>query len=422
MNNTTKTLIATITTSAVLLAATSAMATDTKIYDWPDEEVPVVVVSDAGLVMLNQSAEPLRVFDWQANEGERDRGLRMLDTDGDGSPNLVASGNPTFVTDSAGDPQFSFTSGCDQVIVADIDRNTETDLVCIDGTELRLYAHTGSRLWSVDLGRGIDWCHAGDLTGDTRPDIECKFRGAEQYIRFRPSGEVITDEAERVGIDNPVELADQFHPVDEAVWTGERSFDLDGDGTASETIQIDGSILQIHKKGEDEPIGSVETSGEIKAVTVANFNELEGARIVAVTDNHRLYVIGEAGGDVSDHSADPSQFNRVPHAEFNSVQVNGFEDNDAVRASIQEIEDNIASCYADRLRQAPFAGSGRLNLQGFVGDDGSVQTMRVRHSDVDDDNIENCVQNAVTGVGYPGADGPRAVVTVDLYFSFVDQE
>ena len=405
----------------VAAAASSATADDIRIYDWPDEYVPVLIVNETGMLMMNQNAEPVRVFDWDANDGERDRAIRLLDIDADGSPNVIGSGNPTFVTDSAGVPIFSFDGGCDQIVVADIIRESETDLVCVDGSELRVHSHRGSRAWSVDLGRAIDWCHAGDLTGDTNPDIECKFRGAEQYIRFRPDGDIITDSAEQAGVSSPVELDDQFQPVDDAVFTGERTFDLDGDGTAGESIHAEGASIEIHKEGEDDPIATVETSGDVKVANVVEFTQKDSPRIVAVTTNNRIYVIGDAGESVSDYSGDASEYRRVPHADFDSLHANGFEDNDAVRELVREVQDDIAQCYGDRLRQAPFAGSGRLNLQLFVGDDGEIQNVNQRHSGVRDNQIEECAKDAVRGINYPAAEGPRGIVTVNLIFSFIDE-
>lgn len=421
MTERTRPLFIALTTLALVVAtASSAVAGDTTVYDWTDDEVPVVIDTEEGLLMFGQSGEPVRAYSWNETTDERDRPVRLLDFTGDGSLEIIGSGTPTFVIDASGVPEFHFEDGCDQVAVADMIRDSEMDLFCVQGTEVALYTHTGSRAWSADIGRHLDYCSAGDLTGDTQPDIECKIRHADQFIRFSPDGEILDASAENEGIQNPENPADQIQGVDEGVWTGEQSFDLDGDGAAGETIHAADGGLEIRKEGADEPLATIDT-GAVQGATVTEFDDREGQHVVVATAD-TIYVVGQGGEDVREFPADPAGYNRVPHAEFDSLHANGFGEADGdVQEMVRGAQDDIAQCYGSRLRTAPFAGTGRYLIQVHVGEDGSVQNINERHSGVDDDAIESCVQDAVRGLDFPGAEEGRAIINLNVVFSFRDE-
>ena len=406
----------------VLGSASVAWASDTKVYDWPDEDVPVLVHSDQGLIFIGSEGEPVRAFSWDQTDGRFDRPLRLVDLDGDGSPEIIGSGSPAFVTDSTGVPQFSFEDGCRQVVIADVIRSSDMDLVCVNRQQIRVYTGSGSHAWSMNTGRNVDWCRAGDLTGNTRADLECKYLGRDEYIRVDADSEILATGVEEPNLEEEREDLDLFASADESVWTGGEQFDLDGDGQASETIHAEEGQIEIRKDGEDDALATIEVRGTPQAAVVKDLDGEGAMSIVAVTE-HRIYVISDGGETVADFAVDASAYTRVPHLEFDSLRASGFGDeaNDEVVEAVKGLKDQMAQCYGSRMRTAPFAGSGRHNMQVMIGADGEANVQQ-RRSDVDDDEIEACANDALASIDYPPAEEGRALVAANVIFTFLDKE
>lgn len=397
--------ITALLTIGLLAASSTAMADDTQLYDWPAGDAPVLVQNDSGVLLIGPDAKPLRALSWDANDGDLDQPVRLVDMTGDNTPNIVGSGNPTFITDATGVPELSLNDGCDQVVVDEFRQFSGLGMVCVDGSDISLYGGDGSRAWSLGAGRNIDFCHTGDLTNNTENDIECKYRGRDQYIRIRPDGDVIDSSAETQGLEQPGEDLTETMPVDAVAGTGD-------------VFSIDGNTITV---SVDDEITSVDADADIDAAFVKNFPEAESEFLVALA-GHRLHLVSDDGQTVYDYSTDTSDYSRVPHADYYALNVNGFEDNDAVRELVRDIQDDISQCYGDRMRSAPFAGSGRYIVQLFVGEDGSIQQLTPRTNRVNDDQIESCTQDAVRSIDFPGADSGRAIVNLNLVFTFVDEE
>ncbi len=401
-----------------------AVASDAAIYDWPDEDIAVVLENESGIFMIDgEEGAPTRAFSWRENDGEHDKGRRFVDMTGDGMPEIVGSGTPTFLTDSGGEPLVSREDGCQQVWLADIAGRTDLDMVCVTSDRVRVYTGQGRSGPSIGLGQNLDWCRAGDITQDTTNDLECKLAGRNQFARMEYTGdvfEVLNSSADSARLEDVEESIDAWPAVDESVWTGGESFDLSGDGSASETLHFEESTLEIRSEGEEEPLFGLDVQGSAQAAIVKDLNDDGDVQIVALSDE-RIYVIGEAGEEVADFSANAGSYNRVPRAYYRSVNVNGFDDNDAVRDLVKDVKDQIGSCYGSRLQSAPFAGSGRHVVRVMIGDDGSVDQVQQRHSDIRDDAIESCANDALEGINYPAAEA-RGMVNVNVIFTFVDEE
>ncbi len=407
------------------VAATSAAwASDTAIYDWPDDEYPVVIENSSGVFMIHgEEGKPTRAFSWRENSGDHDKGRRFVDMTGDGLPEIVGSGTPTFITDSKGLPRASFEDGCRQVWVANIVGRTDLDLVCVKRQGIEVYTGEGRPGPSVSLGRNIDFCRVGDITNDTTNDVECKYSGSNQFVRLEYNGDVfdvLNPSAEQARLEDVEETIDAWPAVQEAVWTGEQAFDLSGDGAAEETIHFSGGAVEIHSRVEKEALARIEVQGTPEAAIVKDLNGDGSMQIVAVTDQ-RIYVIGEAGEDVAHFSANASRYTRQPRAKYRSINVNGFEDNEAVRELVKGVKDDIGQCYGSRLRSAPFAGTGRHVVRVMVGEDGSVDQVQQRHSDVRDSTIESCANNALERINYPAPEA-SGLVNANIIFTFVDEE
>ena len=405
-----------------LLCASQAMAQEAAIYDWGAEDAPALVANDTGVILIGTDARPLRVATWRANaSGERDKPLRLVDLRGDGSLNIVGSGNPTFALDESGEPLFAFEDGCRQLVVADIIQRTNLDLVCVKNRQVRVYTDRGNFAWSVDPGRNLDWCVAGDLTGNTRNDLECAYRGINQFLRVSYEGEVLTTDAENHNLENARESLNEPSPSPQTVWDGEERFDLDGGGEATASIHIEGGTLQVRQRGAEEPLSQTSVRGEPLASLVKDLTGEDGQEVVLLT-SQRIYVISEGGEQIEEFSANASQYSRVPHAELASVYVNGFgEAGEEARGRVGDIQDDMAQCYGTRLRSAPFAGSGRMVMQVIVDEEGSVQDVQKRHSRVGDSRTENCALEALRGLSFPGAEEGQATVNVNVIFTFRDE-
>ncbi len=413
--------VAALAAAMVMAASSTAVAQEAAIYDWPSEEAPILVTNGQGLLLFNTEAEPFRAFSWDGNEGEHDQPLRLVDLTGDMSPEIVGSGTPTFVTDAAGIPQYSFNDGCRQVVIAEMGHGSERDFICVQRNEVQVYTGSGSHAWTIRPGQPIDWCRAGDLTGTTHDDLECQYtRGG--YIRFSAGGEVLDASAQNPGLEGEREEISEVEPFGEDLWSGEQSVDLSGDGEPDHRLRADGSelVLEVEGADEEEEAKRVDVGGEIEAVGLKDFGDEVGVAIVVLTGSE-VAVITDAGESVETYVADPGRYERKPHAEYTTLRASGHGDREEeVKEMLEAVRQDIAQCYGQRMQTAPFAGSGVHNIQVELNDDGSAQ-LRQRRSDVDDERIESCANDAIEGIDFPPPESTPALVVVNITFSFVDE-
>ncbi len=411
---------------AGLVAAgwSAAWADDGEVYDWPSSDAPVLVANDSGVILIGKNAEPMRAFSWNGNDGDHDQALRLTDMSGDGTPQIVGSGTPSFVLSSSGEPTFSFQDGCRQVVIADIVQGTTRDFVCVESQKISVYTDRGRFAWSIEPGRNIDWCRGGDLTGDTRDDLECKIRGAEQYLRLGSEGSVLASSAETANLEGATESLDSPTPSTEDFWTEAGTYDLDGDGEKNATVVIEDNTLIIRVPGEegDEELIRQTLRGTPQGAVLKDLDGEGGQELVLLTDS-RIYIVTDGGQSVADFGANAGRYSRVPFADLHSVYANGFgEANDDAREAVKGVQDEMAQCYGTRLRQAPYVGSGRLIMQAIVNEDGSVETVQKRHSGVGDDQVEDCAADSLRGVSFPSTEEGQASVNVNVIFTFRDNE
>ncbi|WP_158542414.1 AgmX/PglI C-terminal domain-containing protein [Lujinxingia litoralis] len=415
-----KAVVASVLGAAMIPAVSTA---EVAVYDWPDLETPVLVDAGSGVVLLGKDGAPMRAFSWRGNEGERDQALRLVDMLGDGTPEIVGAGRPTFVLRANGEPVFEIEKGCDQVIVADISASRGLDLACVTGREIRAYTGDGQFAWGVEPGVRLEWCQAEDVTGNSKADFECKVRGREQYVRISDSGEPIGEPVGEAGMSGEAPAVNQAQASSDALLKEGGRFDFDGDGKAEERLVVEeGSLKVVGAAGEDAPLAEVSTRGKVEAALIKELDEGGGATLVAVS-KERIYVIdhGEEGVRVRDYSADASRYRRVPFADLASVYANGFEDSAAAQQAVRDIGDRISQCYASRLRSNAYAGSGRQIVQLTVGEDGKVKDVMQMHSDVGDGQVERCARQALERGTYPGAQSGTATLNVNILFTFRDE-
>lgn len=414
-------LVAMVVAAAALGMGMGAVgAEEAAIYDWHGDQAPVLVVNESGLILLGTDGDVLRAFSWDANEAsDVDRPLRLVDMDGDEKAEIVGSGEPTFVLDPNGIPIFSLEDGCTQVVVADVIDGTPRDLVCVRRDQVRLYTNDGQFAWSVGNSRGLEYCRAGDVTNNTKNDVECKIRGADRFLRVDGEGEVRTDEGETERLEDESQTGDEASPVGDGILAGDESFDLGADLQGLTFSQAEGTI-ELHQSGQDEPVKSVDVDGPVVAAMVKDLAGEGASSLVAVTAES-IYVV-DGGDEVRQLTADADGYTRVPHAEFASVYANNFGDEQqAAQDAVSAEQEAISQCYSSRVRANPYAGSGRQLLQVTIAEDGSVERVMQRHADVGDDQVEECAQQAIEGIDFPATAGGPGSVSVNIMFSFRDE-
>lgn len=406
----------------VVFGMGQAWADGSTVYDWPSADAPVLVENASGLIFIGPEGQPVRAFSWRSNDGERDRAIRLTDMEGDGVPNIVGSGTPTFILSASGEPISSFEQGCRQVLVANLVRRSGQNIICVRDREIQAYTGDGQLIWAAQPGRNIDWCRTGDITGDARHDVECKYRGRDTYLRLGSDGTILTESSENQSLEDARESIELHPAVGEAVWTGGERFDLDGDGSATETIHAVDGAIEFRKGSSEEAFFRVEIDGVVTGVVAKDVTGDGSLEVVAVTES-RIYVISQGGESVRDFSANAGQYRRVPYADLTNLFARGFGDADEdAREAVRAIQENISQCYGTRLRAHPMAGSGRQMLRVFVGTDGSVANVNQTASQVGDRQVENCARQALERASYPAAEEEDAAINITITFTFRDEE
>lgn len=354
---------------AVLGAASDATAAEPGLYDWPSESVPVLVEDDSGVLFVGKDRTVYRVYDWKQSKGEKSEGLYLVDLDRDGKPEVVGAGKPTFVLDVDGDPIWFRKQGCDQVVIADVAVDDKLDLVCVDGKDIEVYTYDGQKAFEVSIGKRFDWCHAGDINGDLKADVECKIRGTDAYTRVDVAGQnVLAAQADTSEV--TAKALEEVEPAGAEV-----AKDLDGDGKA-ETIRIEGGQIVI-------------TPGD--------------------------------GSEAGRFPLDAKKYKRAPVAELRSVYANGFEDDAAAQKAVTDLQDKLDKCYAGEVRKNDFAGSGQVLLEVNVDPKGKIEEVKQLHSALADDSVAKCARGVLKKGDYPKAAGDAGKINVMLFYTFRDK-
>ena len=404
----------------LMMGSASVAGAQGALYDWPDADAPVLVETSSGLIFLSKEGKPFRVFAWRMNGGEWDQAVRLIDVEGDGAPNIVGSGTPSFVLQASGEPVFNLEEGCQQVALGRMTGARGHDVVCVRRREIRAYTGDGQFAWSVSPGRNVEFCRTGDITGNGRDDVECKYQGRESYLRIGNDGAILAESGEQSLLADAARQFQFASPVGEAVWTGEESFDIDGDGRAAETVHVEEGAVVIRKSGAEEPVARIAVEGDVQSVAVKDLSG-EGALSVVVLTSRGLYVAQDGGQEVERFAVDASRYRRVPYADLVSVFARGFgEGDEEARQAVRDLQDRISQCYGQRLRSNAFAGSGRQMLQVTVDGSGGASVQQTA-SQVGDRQVETCARQALERGSYPAAEEESATVNVNIMFTFRDE-
>ena len=408
----TRGIVSALSAGAVLCAAASASAEgdDVKLYDWPDETAPVMIVSDGGVIFLHRDGAPYRAYDWRGSDVES---AHVTDIDRDGQPEVIGVGRPTFAVDSTADPMWSLKKGCKIGLVADIVADNKLDLMCSDGREIKVYTHDNQFVWALSIGRRFTSCEAGDTNGDLKADLECKI--GSRIARIDGEGKLITAEAEESMIPEASEPYEPFAAVGEEVLTSDPTFDLDGDGEAGESLLVEGDKLILRAEGKPA-LATIELGAKPQAALVKNLDGEGPAEVVVVAGGKIWVVDGEGRKD--SYSLQAKKYGREPLAQLQSVYANGFADDAAAKAKVEQLQDDLSSCYARQVKRSEFAGSGKLLLKLSVDGEGEVTGVERVHSEIADKSVVQCAMKKLEGVEPGAAEGDSASINITMTYTF----
>jgi len=404
----------------------AAWAEGGQLYDWSAEEAPAMVANDSGLIFLSNDREPWRAYHWNRATGDEKKSLFVVDMDHDGETEVVAGGKPTFALHGSSNPAWIIEEGCDQVIVANFAADDKLDVMCQRGSEIAIYTHDRQKIWTIDMGVGIDWCRAGDVNGDLQNDLECKYSGRETYVRLDSEGELLAQESDETELEGHEVEIDEAQPVGSGILEGESEYDLDGDGATEESLMADGSALVIQSRSKDKAVARVELDATPRAALVENLDGEGNPEIVALTDS-QIVVVDASGEKLGSYSADAQAYRRYPVAKFASVYARNFSDKTKAQKLVKDAQDRLAACYERRVRGTLVVGIGQVILKVYVDSDGNVPEIERMHSEIQDDAVENCAKKILRNLHYPKAaereDGEeqKATLNIVMKFTFADE-
>lgn len=391
-------ILLTLCVLLVGLGLAGQASAQTRIFDWPSAQMPVVVQNETGLIFISAEKEPWRAYSWaQKNAGEGFEPVYMVDLSGDGTPEVVGAGKPSFVLKADSDPMWLLREGCQQLLIADFVADAKPDLVCNGGKELKAYTYDGQFAWGVDLGKPVEFCRAGDLNADNKADLECKLRGSKSWVQIDgTNGSILEDST------SSAKLSED----------GNHGLNLKAPATASSTKKLASSA----------PLSETKLDGEVLAALKKDLNNDGKEELVAVTKNS-IYIVSADGKDVKKFAASTKKYKRQPLAKLEAIYANQLEDNDAAVESVRAAQDNLSKCYASRVRANQFAGTGLLILKVGVDHDAKVTGVETVHSEVKDKDIEQCAKNALKGVKFSKAESEDAAgsVNVNIQYTFRDE-
>lgn len=412
----------------LMAAGSTAVAEEGKIYDWDSAEAPVLISNDSGLIFLGTDKAPWRAYSWDRADGEHKTPLFMPDLDKNGAYDIVGAGEPTFALSPTSDPAWSLEDGCDQVIVGDFAADDKLDIMCKGRTSLAVYTHDRQKVWSADMGVRLDYCQADDVNGDLKQDLECKLGGRESVVRVDGTGKILAQSTKKRKINRDGPDLEEAKPVGAGILKGEQEFDLNGDGTAEESLKADGEALVIQSRSKKKAVARMELGGEAKAALVKDLDGKENPEIVVLTDDE-IHVFDAKGEKLGSYDADAGNYKRYPVAELDSVYARKFADNEKATKAVKDAQKELSQCYERRVKGNLFVGIGQVIMKVYVDDKGKITEVEKMHSAIGDEKVEKCASDILEDLEYGKFKKPddkddtdtRATVNIVMKFTFADK-
>lgn len=412
-------LLGALTGAALLLGAATASAQDLKLYDWPSADAPVMVSTKGGVLFLAKDGAPLRAYSWKAKNGKKLPPLFITDIDRDGQPDLLGAGKPTFAIGSNSNPMWFQSKGCAQTVLGDYIADTKLDVACITGSKISVYSHDNQFAWSINLGRRVKACYAGDISGNNKSDLECILSGTKKIARVGGDGTLMTSEADDTTVDPDAPPFEMFADVGQGALDGQ-TFDFNKDGTPEEFLKVDDSLISVVSKSSPKALFTFNAKASPIAALVKDLDGDGNVEIVAISKK-AIVVAHPSKKKEASYSLNTRKYKRKPLAELRSVYANNFADDAAAKASVDAVQPKLSKCYAGRAKKSGFTGSGQLLLQADVDDKGKVVKTSKIHSEIADKKVVSCALKALKKLKAPKAvEGANAIINITIVFTFRD--
>lgn len=376
----------------------------------------VLAASERGVVLIGPGATLFRGFATDTSRLPADQPrLWLTDIDQDRELEIVGAGNPSFVIETNGDPQWG-VQGCSQFFVGDYIDDRNIEVTCLQQRGVRIWSYDGQDYYNWDGGRGfaVSNCTTGDWNGNGRMELACNLRnGNHLHFDF--------DFAEPEEKDGPAPEADQMGVDRSGAQSLAQGAPIALGGGATVSLSFAGGAIVL-ADGGGATIATVPVSTQGIYSAVAADLDNDGTKEIYVGGDDAVFVLSPTGTLIGTVPANPSRFSRDARVSVRSATANGLSDNerDTIRAAVESGEGAIRTCYASRMGSDPFTRVGTMVYELSVDGRGRVTNSAKRHSGLRNTDVERCVEQAFGRMTFPGAEGSSGTVSVTLEFDFID--
>jgi hypothetical protein len=392
--------------------ASAAEGTITYLGLTGSDETPLLAVgSDRGMVFIGTDYQPYRAFAHTQTAGAdvEQPFLWVEDVDNDGDDDFVGAGNPSFVITNEAEPLWGISGGCDQFFVGNFADDRSMEVACREGGNVRILSWDGQLYLSWEgSARTLQTCYADDFDGDGYDEIQCGLTNGN-HVSF----DLAYAEPEEVE-----------QPVAEAPNTGVNTSALQA-AAGTSGVDIGGqSIVLGYEAGAirfGDTTVAIGSSG-IYSAMVTDFDG-DGTSELFVGGNDEVYVISPTGELLHTIPANPESFTRESRVTVRTATANGLvdSDRDSVRASVESSLNLVDSCYVNRMGSDRYTRTGEMLFELTVSESGSVTRATRRHSTLQNEGLEACVENELEDFTFSPASSGTGIVQVMLNFDFVDR-
>lgn len=384
------------------------------------ERKVVMGASNQGMVFLGEDLGNFRAFRSSGAEGRPF--VWVTDIDGDRKNEFVYAGDPSFVLDQGGDPYFGMLDGCNDFFLGNILDDSNYEVFCRNRNTLSAWFYDGQFLWEYSVtGRRITGCHAADVDGDEQLEFGCETSDGWLLVDLG-NEETVQDVP-----DNPVQTStsdpyEQYAADAQEIFSGGRTFDIDGDGQRDDKLMFSGGTLTLlDDSGATLGTTSIDES-ELFSAAVGDLNG-DGTPEVFVGGVGKIHVISSTGDLLASVEARPGSLDRSGRVTVQAASANGLQDStpETTAAAVASGLSTIERCYSRRMGRDQFVRVGTMFYELSVDGRGRVGNTQRIHSSVQNEELEECVENALEDLRFSGAAEGNGAVTIRLAFDFVDQ-
>lgn len=376
------------------------------------DETPLLAVgSDRGMVFIGADFLPYRAFSHTqtAADGVEQPFLWVDDVDNDGDDDFVGAGNPSFVITNEAEPLWGIAGGCDQFFVGNFADDRALEVACREGGTVRILSWDGQLYLAWEgSSRTLGTCYADDFDGDNYDEIQCGLTNGN-HVSF----DLAYAEPEEVE-----------QPVAEAPNTGVSTASLQA-AVSGQGVDIGGqSVALSYEPGAirfGDTTVAIGSSG-IHSALVADLNN-DGTNELFVGGNDEVYVISAEGTLLHTIPTNPDGFSRESRVTIRTATANGLQDSDrdSVRATLEADLARVDQCYVSRMGNDRYTRTGEMLFELTVSESGSVTRATRRHSTLQNEDLEDCVENELEDYTFSPATSGTGVVQVMIDFDFVDR-